>query len=73
MVHFCEFVNLTFRIGEMRRPSGALSSTESKEVGREAITNVPVGTASRLGLIGWVVLVVCWGSHPHWRCGGGQF
>ena len=55
VVHFCEFVNLTFRIGEMRRPSGALSSTESKEVGWEAISNAPLGTASRSGLIGWVI------------------
>ena len=44
--------SLDFRIGEMRRPYGAWSSTESKKVGREVITNDPVGTASRSGLIG---------------------
>ena len=57
----CIFVSLcimAFRIGEMRRPFGAWSSTESKEVGWEVITNDPMGTASRSGLIEWVVQVV---------------
>ena len=52
---FVSLCNLAFGIGEMRRPFGAWSSTESKEVGWEMITNAPVGTASRSGLIGWVV------------------
>ena len=43
------------RIGEMRRPSGTWSSTESRDVGWEVITKEPVETASRSGLIGWVV------------------
>ena len=47
--------SLAFRIGKMRSPSGAWSRTESKDVGWEVITNDPVGTASRSGLIGWVV------------------
>ena len=47
--------SLAFRIGEMRGPSGAWSSTESKEEGREVNTNDPVGTASRSELIGWMV------------------
>ena len=34
--------SLAFRIGEMRRPSGACNSSESKEVGWEVITNDPV-------------------------------
>ena len=37
--------NLAFRIREMRRPSGAWSSTESTEAGWEVISNAPVGTA----------------------------
>ena len=44
--------NLAFGIGEMRRPSGTWSSIMSKDVGLEVISNVPVGTASRSGLIG---------------------
>jgi len=47
--------SLAFRIGEMRRPSGAWSSTESHEVGWEVITNDTAGMTSRSGLIGWVV------------------
>ena len=54
----------------MRRPSRALSSTESMEVGWEEISNDPVGTASRSGLIGWVVYMVYCGCHPHRRGGG---
>ena len=46
---------LDFRIGEMSRPSGIWSSTESKVVGWDVITNNSVGTVSRSGLIGWVV------------------
>ena len=49
------FFSLAFRIGEMRRPSGAWSSTESGEVGWEVITNDPVGTVSRSRMLGWVV------------------
>ena len=52
---FVSLCNLDFRIGEMRRPSGTWSSTESKEVGWEVISNAPVGMTSRSGLIGWVV------------------
>ena len=44
--------SLALVIMEMRRPSGAWSSTESKEVGWEVISNAPVGTVSRSGLIG---------------------
>ena len=55
---FMSMCNLAFRIGEMRRLSRAWSSTESKEVGREVISNAPLGMASRLGLAGWVVEVV---------------
>jgi len=47
--------SLDFRIGETRRASEACSSPESKEVGWEVIRNDPVGTASRSGLIAWVV------------------
>ena len=38
---FVSLCNLAFRIGEMRRPSGAWSSTESKEVGWEVISSPP--------------------------------
>ena len=37
---------------KMRRPYGAWSSSESKEMGWEVISNAPVGTVSRSGLIG---------------------
>ena len=47
--------SLAIVIVEMRRPSGAWSSTEPKEVGWKVISNVPVGTVSRSGLIGCVV------------------
>ena len=47
--------SLAFMIGAMRRPFGAWSCTESKEVGWEVITNDPVGTKSSSGLMGWVV------------------
>ncbi len=52
LVSFC---SLAFGIGEMRRPSGAWSSTVSKDMGWEVISNAPVGTASRSRLIGRVV------------------
>jgi len=52
---FESLCNLAFRMGEMRRPSRACSSTESWEVGLEVISNAPMGTASRSGLIGWEV------------------
>ncbi len=44
--------SLALVIMELRWPSGAWSSTESKEVGWEVISNAPVGTVSRSGLIG---------------------
>jgi hypothetical protein len=44
--------SLALVIMEMRRPSGAWSSTESEEVGWEVISNAPVDTVSRSGLIG---------------------
>ena len=50
--------SLAFSIGEMSRPSGTWSSTESLDVGWEVITKDPVGTASRSGLIGWSGLTV---------------
>ena len=50
--------SLVSGIVEMRRPSGACSSTESDKVGWAVISNVHVGTASRSGLIGWVVYIV---------------
>jgi hypothetical protein len=49
------FCSLTLGIGEMKRPSGAWSSTVSREMGWEVISNAPVDMASRSGLIGWVV------------------
>ena len=49
---FMSLRSLAFRIGEMRIPYGAWSSTESNEVGWEMISNAPMGTASRSGLIG---------------------
>ncbi len=52
---FVSLCSLAFRIGKMRRPSRTWSRTESKEVGCEVILNDPVETASRSGLIGWVV------------------
>ncbi len=52
---FVSLCCLALRIGEMRRPSGAWSSNESKEVGWGVISNHPVGMASRSGFIGWVV------------------
>ena len=57
-------------IVEMRRPSGTCSSTMSDKVGWAVISNVSVVTASRSGLIGWVVYDMWRGSHPNWRCGG---
>jgi hypothetical protein len=52
---FVSLCSLALRIGDMRRPFGAWSSTESKEVGWRVISNSPVGISSRSGLIGWVV------------------
>ncbi len=49
---FVSLCNLAFGIGEMRRPSGAWSSTVSREMGWEVISKAPVGTASRSVLIG---------------------
>ena len=61
---------LDLGIVEMRCPSGACSSTESDDVGWAVSSNVPVGMASKSGLIGWVVYVVWRGSQPHCRWGG---
>ena len=47
--------NLGLVIVEMSRPSGPCSSTISVEVGWAVISNVPVGMASRSGLMGCVV------------------
>ncbi len=47
--------SLGLEIVEMRRPSGPCSSTVSDKVGCAVISNVPVGMASRSGLIGCVV------------------
>ncbi len=47
--------SLGLEIVEMRRPSGPCSSTNSVKVGWAVISNVPVGIASRSGLIGCVV------------------
>ena len=52
---FVNLCNRAFKIGEMRRPSGACSSTEFEDVGCEVISNEPVGMASRSGLVGCVV------------------
>ena len=62
--------SLVLEIVEMSRLSGPCSSTNSVRVGWAVISNVPVGMASRSGLMGCVVKVVWRGSHPHWRCGG---
>ena len=62
--------NLGLELVEMRRPYGSCRSTVSGEVGWAVISNVPVGKASRSGLIGWVVKVAWRGFHPHWRFGG---
>ena len=52
---FESLLSLGLEIVEMRRPSGPCSSTKSAKVGWAVISNVPVGTASRSGLIGCVV------------------
>ena len=50
---FMSLCNLAFGIiVEMRRPAGAWSSTESRELWCKVISNAPVGTASRSRLIG---------------------
>ncbi len=43
--------SLGLGIVEMRRPSGPCSSTKSDDVGWAVISNAPVGTASKSGLI----------------------
>ena len=54
--YMCESLrSLVLGIVEIKCPSGACSSTESDEVGWAVISHVPVGTASRSRLIGWVV------------------
>ena len=47
--------SLGLEIVEIRRPSGPCSSTVSVEVGWAVSLNVPVGAASRSGLMGCVV------------------
>ena len=47
--------NLGVEILETRRPYGSCSSAVSDKVGWAVISNVPVGKASRSGLIGCVV------------------
>ena len=47
--------SLGLGIVDMRSASGPCSSTKSGEVGWGEISNVPVGTASKSGLIGCVV------------------
>ena len=47
--------SLVLEIVEMRRPSRACNSTESDKVGRAVISNAPMSTSSRSGLIEWVV------------------
>ena len=44
--------SLVFDMAEMRRPSGACMSTESRDVGCAEISNVHAGAASRSGLMG---------------------
>jgi hypothetical protein len=67
---FVSLCNVAFVRREMRSPSGAWSSTESKEVGWEVITNAPMGTASRSRLIGWVVYMVYGGAIRMGDAGG---
>ncbi len=52
---FVSLFSLALVKGEMSRPSGACSNIESCEVGWLVISNAPVGTASKSGLIGWVL------------------
>ncbi len=47
---FASLVSLAFGIEEIRRPSGACRSTNSREVGWEVTSKAPVGIAS--GLMG---------------------
>ena len=54
-------------------PSGAWRRTSLLLLGCRVISIFPVGTASRSGLIGCVVNVVCQGCHPSgcfWGMGG---
>ncbi len=55
----------------MSRPSGAWSRISLSLVGWCVIPNFPAGVASRSGLIGLVVFVVCKGCHPL-GCTGGE-
>ncbi len=57
-------------IVKMICPSGACNSTMSDDAGWAVISNVPVGKASKSGLMAWVMYVVWRGIHSHWRCGG---
>ena len=47
--------SIGLEIVDMRRPYGPCSSTDSDKAGWAVISNNPAGTASRSGLIGWVV------------------
>ncbi len=58
------FLKRAFVIVVMSRPSGAWSRITLLLVGWCVISNVPVCVASRSGLIGLVVYVVCGGCHP---------
>ena len=49
---FASLVSLAFDIEEIRRPSGACRSTNSREVGWEVTSKAPVGIASKSGLMG---------------------
>ena len=57
--NFASLLSRAFVIGEISRPSGACISAESWAFGWEVISNAPVGVASRSGLMGVVVYVVC--------------
>jgi len=65
------FWRRVFVIVDISRPSGACRRISLLLVGWCVISNVPVGVASRSGLIGLVVNVVCRGCHPS-GCFGGR-
>ena len=52
---FVNLCSLVFGMAVMRRPSGAWISTKFRDVWCAVISNVPVGAASRSGLMGCVV------------------
>jgi hypothetical protein len=63
------FWSLDLWIEETRRPSGACRSAMSPDMEWCVILKNFLGTASKSGLIRWVVEVVRWGFHPHGRGG----